>query len=120
MDFLVYVKVYEPFNSTMQRYGKRYKNNLPILRVKSVISILGSQYLTELCEKITCVSDLSIAAEASENPDKKIEDMAKVSIVLSLSVIYFFLNPTLIVVCEIQFHFFVSYHRMSTSQDSFL
>ncbi|XP_011153343.1 snRNA-activating protein complex subunit 3 isoform X2 [Harpegnathos saltator] len=76
-DFLVYVQVYEPFNSSIQRSGKYFKPNFPTLRMKYVISILGCQYLTELREKITCVSDMSIATEISENPDEQIENLAK-------------------------------------------
>lgn len=98
-DFLVYVQVYEPFNSSMHRYGKHYKNILPILRIKSVISILGCQYLTELREKIMCVSDLSVAAEVSKNPDELPKNLAKVSITSTFS--FFFSRLFLLYyICE--------------------
>ncbi|XP_032667562.1 snRNA-activating protein complex subunit 3 isoform X2 [Odontomachus brunneus] len=77
LDFLVYVQVYEPFNSAMNRIGRFFKHNLPILRIKSVISILGCQYLTDLREKIMCISDLSIATEVSKNPNQQSKFMAK-------------------------------------------
>lgn len=58
--------------------GRYFKHNLPILRIKSVISILGCQYLTDLRKKIMCVSDLSIAAEVSENSNQQSKLVAKV------------------------------------------
>ncbi|XP_014482975.1 PREDICTED: snRNA-activating protein complex subunit 3 [Dinoponera quadriceps] len=76
LDFLVYVQVYKPFNSFTHR-SKYYKPTIEMLRIKSVISILGCQYLTELRKKITCISDLSIMTNVSMNPDKQTRKLAK-------------------------------------------
>lgn len=85
-DFLVYVRMYEPFKYSTQRADR--DRNLPVLRLKSVISILGQQYLSELRDKITCPSDLSISTDISENPRQKIRKMAKVIILLIFNFIY--------------------------------
>lgn len=95
LDFLVYVQVYDPFNSSMLRIGKSFKHSLPILRIKSVISILGCQYLTELREKIMCISDLSVATEISEDPDQWPKMMAKV--LFQFRVSYSFLYSIIII-----------------------
>lgn len=77
-NILVYVRVYEPFKYSMQSVSRFTKRNIPMLRLKSVISVLGHQCLTELRDKIICLSDLSISTEISGNPCQKIGKMAKV------------------------------------------
>ncbi|XP_018305934.1 snRNA-activating protein complex subunit 3 isoform X2 [Mycetomoellerius zeteki] len=74
-EFLVYIRVYEPFKS--QPRSLKYRTSIPVLKLKSVISILGSQTLYELRQKIMCQSDLSITKEISENPNQRPESMAK-------------------------------------------
>ncbi|KAG5329651.1 SNPC3 protein, partial [Acromyrmex charruanus] len=73
-EFLVYIRIYEPFKS--QPRSLKYRT-IPVLKLKSVISILGSQTLYELRQKIMCQSDLSITKEISENPNQRPESMAK-------------------------------------------
>ncbi|XP_071576531.1 snRNA-activating protein complex subunit 3 [Temnothorax nylanderi] len=73
-EFLVYVRVYEPFKSHSRL---RYKISVPVLKLKSVISILGCQTLYELRRKIICQSDLSIIKEISEKPNQRPGPMAK-------------------------------------------
>lgn len=75
-DFLVYVRIYEPFKYSLRR-RETYKQCLPLLRLKNIISIVGCQTLAELREKIMCISDLSISMEISENPNKLSTKMAK-------------------------------------------
>ncbi|XP_029667833.1 snRNA-activating protein complex subunit 3 [Formica exsecta] len=76
-EFLVYCRVYEPFES-QSRFFKYKTNNVPVLKLKSVISILGCQTLYELRQKIICQSDLSITTDASKNPNRqKLGSMAK-------------------------------------------
>ena len=75
-EFLVYCRVYEPFES-QSRFFKYKTTNVPVLKLKSVISILGCQTLYELRQKIICQSDLSITIETSENPNQKPGSMAK-------------------------------------------
>ncbi|XP_011861840.1 PREDICTED: snRNA-activating protein complex subunit 3 [Vollenhovia emeryi] len=74
-EFLVYVRIYEPFKS-YSRYVK-YKTSLPVLKLKSIISVLGCQTLHELRKKIMCQSDWSITKDTSENPHEKPGPMAK-------------------------------------------
>ncbi|XP_018376505.1 PREDICTED: snRNA-activating protein complex subunit 3 [Trachymyrmex cornetzi] len=74
-EFLVYIRIYEPFKS--QPRSLKYRTSIPVLKLKSVISILGSQTLYELRQKIMCQSDLSITKEISENPNQRPESMAK-------------------------------------------
>ncbi|XP_018404518.1 PREDICTED: snRNA-activating protein complex subunit 3 [Cyphomyrmex costatus] len=74
-EFLVYIRVYEPFKS--QPRSLKYRTNIPTLKLKSVVSILGSQTFYELRQKIMCQSDLSITKEISENPNQRPESMAK-------------------------------------------
>ncbi|XP_039313474.1 snRNA-activating protein complex subunit 3 isoform X2 [Solenopsis invicta] len=74
-EFLVYVRVYEPFKSYPR--SLKYKMGLPALKLKNVISILGCQTLYELRQKIMCQSDLSITKETSKNPNQKPGPMAK-------------------------------------------
>ncbi|KAL6260810.1 hypothetical protein P5V15_008336 [Pogonomyrmex californicus] len=74
-EFLVYVRVYEPFNSQPRSF--KYRTNIPVLKLKSVISILGCQTLYELRQKIMCQSDLSITKEISKDPNQKPGLMAK-------------------------------------------
>ncbi|XP_071632384.1 snRNA-activating protein complex subunit 3 isoform X2 [Temnothorax longispinosus] len=73
-EFLVYVRVYEPFKSHSRL---KYKISVPVLKLKSVISILGCQTLYELRQKIICQSDLSIIKEISEKPNQRPGPMAK-------------------------------------------
>lgn len=86
-EFLVYIRIYEPFKS--QPRSLKYRTSIPVLKLKSVISILGSQTLYELRQKIMCQSDLSITKEISENPNQRPESMAKVIIFSILNYIYF-------------------------------
>lgn len=81
-EFLVYVRIYEPFQS--QPGSLKYKsiNALPILKLKNVMSIPGCQTLYELRQKIACQSDLSVATEISENPNQRPGPMAKVNILM--------------------------------------
>ncbi|XP_018055996.1 PREDICTED: snRNA-activating protein complex subunit 3 [Atta colombica] len=74
-EFLVYIRIYEPFKS--QPRSLKYRTSIPVLKLKSVISILGSQTLYELRQKIMCQSDLSITKEISENSNQRPESMAK-------------------------------------------
>ncbi|KAL0126110.1 hypothetical protein PUN28_004913 [Cardiocondyla obscurior] len=74
-DFLVYIRVYEPFKSHPRSF--KYKTGIPVLKLKSVISIFGCQTLYQLRQKIICQSDLSITKEISEKPHQKLEPMAK-------------------------------------------
>ncbi|XP_011342473.1 snRNA-activating protein complex subunit 3 isoform X2 [Ooceraea biroi] len=76
-DFLVYVKVYEPFKSQSSLNKLRTMNRFPVLKLRTVVSILGHQSLYELRQKILCQSDLSIATEVSENPNRTPGPMAK-------------------------------------------
>lgn len=76
-EFLVYCRVYEPFES-QSRFFKYKTTNAPVLKLKSVISILGCQTLYELRQKIICQSDLSITTDTSKNPNhQKPGSMAK-------------------------------------------
>lgn len=84
-EFLVYVRIYDPFQSQPRSVRYRSINTLtlkPTLRLKNVISIPGCQTLHDLRQKIVCQSDLSIATEISENPNQKPGPMAKVIISL--------------------------------------
>jgi len=74
-EFLVYVRVYEPFKSHPR--SLKYRTSIPVLKLKSIISILGCQTLYELRQKIMCQSDLSIIKEISENPSQRPGPMAK-------------------------------------------
>ncbi|XP_011706096.1 PREDICTED: snRNA-activating protein complex subunit 3 isoform X2 [Wasmannia auropunctata] len=74
-EFLVYIRVYEPFKSHPSSF--KHKINIPILKLNSIISILGCQTLYQLRQKIMCQSDLSITTEISENPYQKPGPMAK-------------------------------------------
>jgi len=77
-EFLVYIRVYEPFKSQSRSF--KYRTDIPILKLKSIISILGCQTLYDLRQKIMCQSDLSITKEISENPNQRPGPMAKVTI----------------------------------------
>lgn len=66
-EFLVYCRVYEPLES-LPRFFKFRTTNVPVLKLKSITSILGCQTLYELRQKITCQSDLSITTDTSKNP----------------------------------------------------
>jgi len=81
-EFLVHVRIYEPFQSQPRSLRYRSINTLPVLKLKHVISIPGCQTLYELRRKIVCQSDLSIATEISESPNQKPGPMAKVIISL--------------------------------------
>lgn len=94
-EFLVYVRVYEPFRSKSRPI--KHKTRMPVLKLKSVISILGCQTLYELRQKVMCQSDLSLTKEISENPNKKSGLMAKVTI---LSIFTF--------ICFIAFYVFIA------------
>ncbi|XP_066585077.1 snRNA-activating protein complex subunit 3 isoform X2 [Prorops nasuta] len=74
-DILVSVRVYEPF----QHYSHNLKDykHIPRIVLSRVIEILGSQTLAQLRDKISCISDLSIPTEVSNNPDVKLGPMAK-------------------------------------------
>ncbi|XP_020293538.1 snRNA-activating protein complex subunit 3 [Pseudomyrmex gracilis] len=77
-EFLVYVRVYEPFNH--QAVSLRHKMKVtvfPTLKLKCTISILGCQTLYDLRQKISCLSDLTISTEVSENPDQEEGSLAK-------------------------------------------
>ncbi|XP_067208386.1 uncharacterized protein Pbp49 isoform X2 [Linepithema humile] len=76
-EFLVYVRIYEPFQSQPRSMGYKPFNTPPVLKLKNVISIPGCQTLYELRRKIVCQSDLSIATEISENPNQKPGPTAK-------------------------------------------
>ncbi|KAK2587381.1 hypothetical protein KPH14_003098 [Odynerus spinipes] len=74
-DILVYVRVYESFTHPSSQMKYRQRTCKPIL--KCVIEILGKQTLTDLRDKISCVSDLTIPVEVSNNPDQPLQPMAK-------------------------------------------
>lgn len=95
-EFLVYVRVYEPFRSKPRPI--KHKTRMPVLKLKSVISILGCQTLYELRQKVICQSDLSLSKEISENPNKKSGLMAKVTI---FSIFTF--------ICFIAFYVFIAH-----------
>lgn len=75
LDILVYVRIYESFAHPSNRRKGSQKAGKPIL--KNVIEILGKQTLTDLRDKILCLSDLTIPVEASDNPDQPLQPMAK-------------------------------------------
>lgn len=75
-EFLVYCRVYEPFEIQSRFYKFRTITG-PILKLKSIISILGCQTLYDLRQKIICPSDLSIIVETSNKPNEKPQTMAK-------------------------------------------
>lgn len=52
----------------------------PTLKLKCTISILGCQTLYDLRQKISCLSDLTISTEVSENPDQTEGSLAKVNL----------------------------------------
>jgi len=77
-DFLLYVKVYEPFAS--QSGPNRATSYYPLFpKLRNVISIHGNQSLYQLRQMISCQSDFSIATEISENPKRMPGPMASVS-----------------------------------------
>ena len=73
-QFLVIVRVYEPFR---HKVGMR-NNNRP--RCNQEIVLLGHQMLTDLRDKIHCPSDFAVAGELSENPDADVTQRTMVSI----------------------------------------
>jgi len=76
-EFLVYCRVYEPF----ERQNRPYKLKAPVVKLKSVISILGYQTLYELRQKIICQSDLSITTDTSNKSNRhKLGSLAKVTV----------------------------------------
>ena len=64
-DFLVYIRIYAPFKNRV--YNKTAAQLIKVT-LSNVVSILGSQTLADLRDKISCISDLSIITEMSENP----------------------------------------------------
>lgn len=63
-DILITIKVYNPFVAD-SRHGPPAKRKISLSRV---ITILGCQTLAELRDKISCLSDLSVSCESSNNP----------------------------------------------------
>lgn len=85
--------MYEPFKSHPR--SLKYRTSIPVLKLKSIISILGCQTLYDLRQKIMCQSDLSIAKEISENPNQRPGPMAKVTVLSILNFSYFIIMYSL-------------------------
>lgn len=69
--------MYEPFESQ----NRPFKQKGPVVKLKSVISILGCQTLYELRQKIICHSDLSITKDTSNKSNRnKLGPLAKVTV----------------------------------------
>ncbi|XP_063978030.1 snRNA-activating protein complex subunit 3 isoform X2 [Diachasmimorpha longicaudata] len=61
-DILLSIRVYKPYSSDPSYESK--------LKLSTVILMLGDQTLDKLRDKITCLSDLTIAEEISEDPQR--------------------------------------------------
>ncbi|XP_015928419.1 snRNA-activating protein complex subunit 3 [Parasteatoda tepidariorum] len=75
-DVVLTVQIFRP----EKRYSSHTKNayaRFPIFHVDQEFLILGSQYLTELRDRIQCVSDKAIPGDYSENPFQNIEITCK-------------------------------------------
>ncbi|XP_062575704.1 snRNA-activating protein complex subunit 3-like isoform X2 [Saccostrea cucullata] len=68
-DVLITVHVHQP-NNTSQGFNMK-------LSLDQTILVLGCEKLTDLRDKITCVNDLALAGDLSENPDFTPEHYAK-------------------------------------------
>ncbi|XP_033207523.1 snRNA-activating protein complex subunit 3 [Belonocnema kinseyi] len=73
-DFLVYIRIYAPFKHRV--YNKTTAQLIKV-SLSNVVSILGSQTLADLRDKISCISDLSITTDVSEKPVLKPGPSAK-------------------------------------------
>ncbi|XP_076662388.1 proximal sequence element A Pbp49 isoform X2 [Halictus rubicundus] len=73
-DILVFVRTYHPF---MQRQKNPLKQCISILRLNTIIAVLGSQTLAHLRDKISCIADCTISKECSEDLKNAIGPMAK-------------------------------------------
>ncbi|XP_076281531.1 proximal sequence element A Pbp49 isoform X2 [Lasioglossum baleicum] len=73
-DILVLVRTYHPFT---QRQKNPLKQCLSILQLNTIITVLGSQTLAHLRDKISCIADCTISKECSEDLDNAIGPMAK-------------------------------------------
>lgn len=79
--------MYEPFECQ----NRPYKQRGPIVKLKSVISILGCQTLYDLRQKIICQSDLSITTDTSNKSNRhKREPLAKVTIFFNFKLYMFY------------------------------
>ncbi|XP_064474577.1 snRNA-activating protein complex subunit 3-like [Ornithodoros turicata] len=67
-ELAVVVQVFKPLN--MQTGVRKIRmGNCLAYKIESEIAILGCQTLTRLREKITCVSDVAVPGDFSEDPD---------------------------------------------------
>ncbi|XP_044010071.1 snRNA-activating protein complex subunit 3-like [Aphidius gifuensis] len=63
-DILIEIRIFNPFVAD-SRHGPPSKRKISLSRV---ISILGCQTLADLRDKISCISDLSVSYESSNDP----------------------------------------------------
>lgn len=73
-DILVYIRVYAPFK---HRSYSKISAQLMKVCLSNMLVILGSQTLADVRDKISCLSDLSIATDVSEKPVLKAGPSAK-------------------------------------------
>ncbi|XP_076247649.1 proximal sequence element A Pbp49 [Calliopsis andreniformis] len=74
-DILVFIRVYHPFTQRARNTPRTECGSL--LRLNNIISVLGSQTLAHLRDKISCIADYTISKECSENLENAIGPMAK-------------------------------------------
>jgi len=68
-------------NATLSAVVYRVNSSVPSivqLIPSTILMVLGRQKLTDLRDMIRCVHDLTVAGDASENPDADCHNYAKV------------------------------------------